>query len=269
MSAAPPADSDNEAVAPSDDLRFDAPVDLARLVAAAERPLLIGLDIDGVLSPLVDHADDASLLAGVADALVLLDGLPGVTIAAISGRALSSMRTFALPDHIQLIGSHGLEAGDSPMRPLDDDEQVRLGTLHDLAHAAALAAGDGAWVESKSASVAVHVRTADPELSAAALDALAQQTGDITGATSKPGSNVLELFARHASKGTALTELRAAIGAACAVFVGDDVTDEDAFATLQDGDISIKVGDAPTIAAHRLRDPADVLAWLRALDPAS
>ena len=49
------------------------------------------------------------------------------------------------------------------------------------------------------------------------------------------------------------------------VFVGDDVTDEDAFAHLGPDDIAIKVGDADTIATYRLHDPAAVLAWLRAL----
>ena len=54
-------------------------------------------------------------------------------------------------------------------------------------------------------------------------------------------------------------------GAATAVFVGDDLTDEEAFAVLRHSDISIKVGDADTVAHHRLDGPAQVRAWLREL----
>jgi trehalose-phosphatase len=251
---------------PAPDLRYDDPLELAGLVTAASRPLLIGLDIDGVLSPLVDHADDARLLDGIADAITALDRLPDVTVAAVSGRELSSMRTFGLPDHVRLVGSHGMEAADTPMRPLADAERTRFATLLRLAERAAQAAGDGAWVETKSASVAVHVRTADPETALTALADLETQTEGIDGASCKPGSNVLELFARHASKGTAMEVLRRDADASTAVFVGDDVTDEEAFATLRNSDISIKVGTAPTLATHRLRNPDDVLRWLTALD---
>ena len=229
-----------------DDLRYDDPALLAQRVMSAPRPLLIGLDIDGVLSPLVDHADDARLLDGIAGAVDRLAAFDDVTVAAVSGRALASMQTFGLPDHVRLVGSHGMEAADTPMTPLSEDEGRRLDALTQLAHDAATAAGNGAWVEAKSASVAVHVRTADPDSGPAALDALAAHAARVDGATCKPGSNVLELFARHASKGTAVLELRQTTDAATAVFVGDDVTDEEAFAALGDDDISIKVGTAPT-----------------------
>jgi trehalose-6-phosphatase len=55
------------------------------------------------------------------------------------------------------------------------------------------------------------------------------------------------------------------LGAATTVFVGDDVTDEEAFARLSPSDVAVKVGDADTIAPHRLADPTAVLAFLRAL----
>jgi hypothetical protein len=75
----------------------------------------------------------------------------------------------------------------------------------------------------------------------------------------------LEAFARHADKGSALVELgaRSARSPPC-VFVGDDVTDEEAFARLGPDDVTIKVGDDDTIARHRLPDPDAVLAFLQA-----
>jgi trehalose 6-phosphate phosphatase len=77
---------------------------------------------------------------------------------------------------------------------------------------------------------------------------------------------VLEAFARHADKGSALVEL-APVGSVSPppLFVGDDVTDEEAFARLGPDDVTIKVGDDDTIARHRLPDPDAVLAFLQAI----
>ena len=247
---------------------FHDPAQLGLEVANAERPLLIGLDIDGVLSPLVDHADDARLLPGVADVLQRLVSVDGVRVVAVSGRALTSMRTFGLPDAMQLVGSHGMESGDQPFRPLDADERARLDQLISLADDAAITAGAGGWVEHKQASVAVHTRTADNVTGPAALERLSGEAAAVDGATVKPGSDVLELFARHASKGTAIASLTGEAAAACTVFVGDDLTDEEAFAVLGDGDVTIKVGSAATIATRRLLDPEAVLAFLEALTDA-
>ena len=244
---------------------YHDPTKLGIEVAGCEQPLLIGLDIDGVLAPLVDHADDARLLNGIADVLNRLLAADGVTVAAVSGRAVSSMRTFGLPAAVRLVGSHGMEEDGRPLEPLDDAERARLDQLIELAGAAANAAGNGAWVEHKQASVAVHIREADTALGRAALAALAIAIQDVDGASVKPGSNVLELFTRHASKGSAVERLRSESGARSVTFVGDDLTDEEAFAALSEADISIKVGPATTIAQFRLATPEHVLEFLSAL----
>jgi trehalose-phosphatase len=150
------------------------------------------------------------------------------------------------------------------MAPLSDDEQALLDTLDAAVVAAAERAGHGAWIERKPASVVLHVRQADDDEGSSAISALTDAIASIMGATSKAGSDVLEAFARHADKGTALVEHGRRLSAATTVFVGDDVTDEDAFARLSPTDIAIKVGDADTIAPHRLPDPDAVLAWLHA-----
>jgi trehalose-phosphatase len=244
---------------------YHNPTQLGIEVAGCELPLLIGLDIDGVLAPLVDHADDARLLDGVTDVLTRLLTADDVTVAAVSGRAVSSMRTFGLPAAVRLVGSHGMEEDGRPFEPLDDAERTRLGQLIELANAAAAAGGDGAWVEHKQASVAVHIRKADQALGAPALAELAIAIHRVDGASAKPGSNVLELFTRHASKGSAVERLRNESGAHSVMFVGDDLTDEEAFAELGETDISIKVGPAPTIAQFRLATPDHVLEFLSAL----
>ncbi len=244
---------------------YDDPAELARIVAASSRPLLVGLDVDGVLAPLVDHAADAVLLDGMGDAVSAVAALDGVDVVVVSGRSLAGLAQFGFGHDVDVIGSHGMEIRDRAMEPLDAEENERLVALDALAVAAADRAGDGAWIERKPASVVLHVRQAEEGRGREAIDGLRDAAEQVEGAATKAGSNVLELFARHADKGTALMHLAHELGAVTTVFVGDDVTDEDAFAHLGADDIAIKVGDADTIAPYRLADPAAVLAWLRAI----
>lgn len=243
---------------------YDDPVDTARLVASCSRPMLVGLDVDGVLAPIVDHADDAVLLDGMAAAVGAVATLDQVHVAVVSGRSLAGLQQFGFGDVVHVIGSHGMETRDRPLTPLTDDERARLATLEAAATRAAGRAGDGAWVEHKPASVVLHVRQADDAAGSHALADFADAAGEVEGATTKAGSGVLEAFARHADKGSALVELGRRLGVATTVFVGDDVTDEEAFARLGPDDVTIKVGDDDTIARHRLRDPDAVLSFLQA-----
>ena len=104
-----------------------------------------------------------------------------------------------------------------------------------------------------------------PDRAAAALDQLREAALDVDGATVKDGSAVLELFTRGASKGDAVVRLAAEVASVVTVFVGDDVTDEDAFSSLTAADVSIKVGASDSAARHRLRDTDAVAEWLRRL----
>jgi trehalose-phosphatase len=244
---------------------YDDPAELAGRVASRPRPLLVGLDVDGVLAPIVDHADDAALLAGMGAAVSAVATLDDVVVAVVSGRSLAGLAQFGFGDDVEMIGSHGMETRDRPMEPLTDDERTLLADLDAAAEAAAARAGAGAWVERKPASVVLHVRQADDSSGAIALHELADVAHGFEGATVKAGSGVLEAFARHADKGTALMTLASDVGTVTTVFLGDDLTDEEAFARLSPGDVAVKVGDTDTIAPHRLRDPGAVLTFLQAL----
>jgi trehalose-phosphatase len=243
---------------------YDEPASVAAAIDDRPRPLLLGFDVDGVLAPLVDHADDARLLDGVLDALGGLAG-QGHHVAIVSGRSMADLARFAFPAPLIVVGSHGLEVLGGPLVDLDDDDRARLAVLDALAVTALATAGEGAWVERKPASVVLHVRRAVPELADRAVSQLRLAAAAVPGASEKAGSGVLEVFARHADKGTALVAVAAAVGAATVVFAGDDVTDEDAFARLSSEDVTIKVGDAPTIARHRLADPVAVRSLLQHL----
>lgn len=240
------------------------PAHLAEHVAATLPKGLVAFDVDGVLAPLVDHADDAALLPGVGHALTELAARNAVAI--VSGRSLESLeRLFSFPDDVHVIGSHGLEARGRAAPDLDDDERYTFEQLEIIGERGVLAAGEGAWLERKPASVVLHTREAAPELSEPAVRAVTNLARMIDGATVKPGSHVVELLARSTTKGAALLELAARLGRAPITFLGDDVTDEEAFRMLGDDDITVRVGDGDTAARFRLAGPLEVAAFLTAL----
>jgi trehalose-phosphatase len=241
----------------------DDPAELAAIAAALTRPLLVGLDVDGVLAPIVAHAADAALLPGMLDAVAELAARTPVAV--ISGRTVEDLGRFGFPDHVEIFGLHGMERRDERTVELGEHEAARLERLRALAADAADRAGDGAWVEVKPASVVLHVREAHPDHGPRSADELRRQAEDVTGAHILPGHGVVELLTRVTSKATAVAELRSEVGAAAAVFVGDDRTDEEVFGAMGDGDCSIRVGPGATAARHRLAGPPQVLTFLRSL----
>jgi trehalose 6-phosphate phosphatase len=246
------------------------PRHLAERVVHCPRPLLVGLDVDGVLAPIVERADRAALLPGVIEALTALDRhASSISVAVVSGRAVDDLDArYGFPPEVMVVGSHGLETRDGRPLELDDHERHTLEQLTVLAEAAARDAGTGAWVEHKPASSVLHVREVDPEVSDAVVAQLTSLASMVPDAHVKHGHEVVELMARHTSKATAVAQLRRRTGAAGVVFVGDDRTDEEVFATLGPRDMAIRVGPGDTLAPDRLRDPEAVLAWLRALPDA-
>ena len=83
--------------------------------------------------------------------------------------------------------------------------------------------------------------------------------------TLKPGKDVLEVAVTDADKGSAVRRLAAEIGAAAVLYLGDDVTDEDAFRALGADDVTVKIGDGVTVADHRVPDPPAAVAMLEFL----
>jgi trehalose 6-phosphate phosphatase len=146
---------------------------------------------------------------------------------------------------------------------LDDDMADRLASLG--AEVAAVARGrDGVWVETKPTAVVVHTRLAPDDVARLAQDE-ALEVGARLGTNVLHGKDVVEISVLHASKGDAVTALRTELGAKVVVYVGDDVTDEHAFAALGRDDVTVKVGAGETIAQYRVTGPDDVVEALTAL----
>ena len=237
------------------------PERLAAEVAPLLGEALLGFDVDGVLAPIVEKAHDAALSPGVLDELERLAMRARVVI--VSGRSVGDLDRFDFPPTLEVIGSHGLERRGMPPLALDDDEQYTFEQLELLATRAVDAAGDGAWLEYKPASVVIHVREADRALAERAIAAVENLAGMIDGAHVKHGHMVCELLARTGSKGETITELRRP--GQPVVLLGDDVTDESVFEAMVDGDLGVRVGDGETAASYRLADPDAVVEFLHRL----
>jgi trehalose 6-phosphate phosphatase len=227
------------------------PADLEAALATLprRRPVLVASDYDGVLARLVGDPSAAVPEPGVAEALSRLAACEGVTVALISGRGVADLQaTSGLTGPYRWVGSHGAEL-DGPLTGELAERRDALVRLFEPE----VAAVPGARLEVKPASVAVHVREVPDRPAAAALLERVRSLAD-SSLTMKPGKEVLELAVTDADKGSALLRLRSDLGAAVTVYLGDDVTDEDAFRSLGPDDVTVKVGEGETSAAHRVAD---------------
>lgn len=227
--------------------------------------LLVATDFDGTVAPIVDDPTHAEMNRETAVALRILAGLAQTHVAVISGRALSDLaaRTRDVGE-LHLVGSHGSEFEPTFAVPLDDEP---LALLRDLtAHIQSLAQNvPGALVETKPASLAFHYRNCDEKQAEKALETLLSGPGRRSGVHVRHGKKVVELSVVETDKGAALERIRRRIGATAVVFLGDDVTDEDAFAVLRGSDVSIKVGPGDTRARFRISDSHEVARTLAQL----
>ncbi|MCF6387800.1 trehalose-phosphatase [Mycobacterium sp. MBM] len=241
--------------------------------AAATPRLLVTSDFDGTLAPIVSNPADARPIPEAAAALEELAALPDTVAALISGRALSVLRELSgMSAAVQAVGSHGAEfdtgglersgSGNVPGFAHEIDTAL-LGDITETLNS--IAAGrPGVTVETKPASVALHVRNASEADGAAAL-ALARAAAESWDAHITEGKAVLEFAVIVTDKGEAVDILRNRCAATAVVFLGDDVTDEKAFRRMRDGDVGIKVGPGDTLAGFRVDAPADVTTVLRYL----
>ncbi|MCB9870077.1 MAG: trehalose-phosphatase [Planctomycetes bacterium] len=238
----------------------------ARLDHLARVPvLLVASDYDGTLAPIVADPQQAHPCRDSVVALRMLAGLEETHVAVISGRALADLhRLGGLPPEVHLVGSHGGE--------FDQDFAEQLGhvarellrrVVTQLEEIAATA--PGLSVECKPASAALHYRNAQPAAARAALDAVLAGPAALEGVHTRHGKMVVELLLFETDKGDALNRIRRRVGASAVLFVGDDITDEHAFATLSGPDVGIKVGEGDTVAEFRVSGTEDVARLLARL----
>jgi trehalose 6-phosphate phosphatase len=223
--------------------------------------VLVALDFDGTLAPLVDDPDTSRALPDAVTALRALAAVPDVTVALVSGRSLVDLhRRAEVPAGTVLIGSHGGERGRAgehglvhdPMQLTPEQDALLVQVGAGLQRAAR--GRDGVWVQHKPAAAVLHTRLAEPADAEAATRVALEVAAEL-GVQPLHGKDVVEVPVLSVTKGQALQLLREDVGAVTCVYAGDDVTDEHAFAELGETDVTVKVGPGETVARYRVSDP--------------
>jgi len=221
------------------------------------------LDFDGTLVELAETPGAISVSPGLVPLLRRLSERLSGRLAIVSGRAIADLERHLDCSGVAVSGSHGLElrlAGGAhiPLAGPVDLGEVR-GKIERFA-----AQAPGLLVEVKPASVALHYRQAPGE--AERVERFMAALAHKSGLALQPGKMVFELRPRGADKGDAVRAFMAEpeFGGARPLFVGDDLTDEDAFeAAAAMGGAGILVGPPRATAAEfRLADVRAVAAWL-------
>ena len=222
------------------------------------------VDVDGTLLDLAPTPLDVIVPPELTVALGRLNERSGGALAFVSGRPLAELDLFFAPLKLAAIGGHGAElrlTDGTVVRAkkfLDSDLKERL---------AALRYGKpGLVVEDKGYSIALHYRQA-PQYGHIVREHVNAICAEFPSAAIEilPGKSVIEVKQPSFNKGTAVRELmrHAPFAGRKPIFIGDDVTDEAAFAVLPEfGGVGFSVGREVQGLAGVFEAPADVRRWL-------
>jgi trehalose 6-phosphate phosphatase len=254
--------------------------DVQHAIAALplDEPFILLADFDGTLAEFHPNPSVPMLADIRREWLRDLAAQPFTYVGIVSGRRVPDLRRRApLPAHAYYAGLHGMEVEVGERRWQHPDLERARAAVQELLPRLEQVVDcfPGALVEDKGVSVAVHVRAVPYDSRAAALtlaDACADQWVDNGDLRRMHGSLVVEYLPNIAChKGDAVRWIARDVeditgGRSSVVFLGDDVTDEDAFRAIERG-IGVLVGSRPSAATHQLDGIADVdtlLRWLTA-----
>lgn len=223
------------------------------------------VDLDGTLLDIAPSPADVRLDAEVRTLLTELSDFAGGAVALISGRSISDISALLAEPWLPVAGQHGLERRDAQGRVM-----VHEGAPNELRRASSrleqeVARYPGLLLEQKGLSVALHYR-AVPELGGhvhSLMRSLCAELGPEY--VLQEGKRVVELKPAGKDKGVAVLEFmeEPPFRGRTPVFLGDDATDEYAFAVVNEADgYSIKVGPGESVARWRLKDVRAVRRWL-------
>ncbi|HEU5209292.1 MAG TPA: trehalose-phosphatase [Longimicrobiales bacterium] len=238
-----------------------------RAARARAGRMLLALDFDGTLAPIVPVPDDAALLPGARAALQRLLDREDMLVAVVSGRALEDARARVGLGEIYYAGNHGLEIEGAGVERIHPEA---LETTHVVAECrAALEAEFRAepevLVEDKHLSLSVHFRLVRDEAREQAIRARVERCcGGRRGLRLLEGKKVVEVrpdveWDKGRATSFLVETLLGSNGIAPVIYIGDDRTDEDAFQALRGR------GAGVLVAPHRLEHSA-ATAWVRSPD---
>jgi len=206
------------------------------LVRLSWSNVLLGFDFDGTLAPLVARPDRAALRPSTRRLMRRVAELYPCVV--ISGRGVSDVgrRLEGIPLRA-IVGNHGLE----PLRATDG---VRRKVQRWKARLAPrIAEFQGVEIEDKTYSLALHFRRSRRKTET--LRGIGRVLRDLREVRTIGGKQVVNVVPADAPhKGAALEHVRDRLGCDSALFLGDDVTDEDVFALEHPGLVGVRVGAA-------------------------
>ena len=238
-----------------------------RLGSSPDRILM--LDYDGTLAPFTEARDEAVPFPGMREAVESIVAAGHTRVIVVSGRALNDLRPLlGVRPEPEMWGSHGWER----YRPETGVERADPGAdpTRRLARAVALARARAprGSVEVKPASVAVHVRGIESDAADSLLSGIRADWSDLAGGSVlkiHEFDGGLELRVPGRDKGTSVRAVLEDAGEeTAAAFLGDDRTDEDAFAALGGRGLSVLVRSElrETLADVWIRPPEELLEFL-------
>lgn len=231
-----------------------------------DKALFLFLDYDGTLTPIVDTPDKA-IISDEMREMVVRSAAEHKT-AVVSGRATDDVRSKVKVDGIYYAGSHGFEIVGPDGNVHQNPEAAKIRKSVQVIHAELserLAHVEGSLVEDVKYTISVHYRLvsdADFPQIKAAVAAVLEKHPDFRRTS---GKKVFEVRPKiDWDKGKAVEwifdELNFDPGKHIAVYIGDDTTDEDAFAVLKGKGFGILVADHPkeSLAEYQVRDTLEV-----------
>ncbi|MBI3635362.1 MAG: trehalose-phosphatase [Candidatus Rokubacteria bacterium] len=232
--------------------------------------VVVILDYDGTLTPIVASQGDATLAPSVRNTLTRLLRGGRARLAVVSGRAVADIRgRVALPEAVY-AGCHGLEIEGGGLR--FRHPHVNAGALVKVRRrlATEVASIPGAALEWKGLALSLHYRRVTASRRADVLKLATRVLRVAPGLRIIPGHMVLDIVPNvRWDKGRAVQWIAHRLartlpdGRALVFCAGDDVTDEAAFAALRDRGVTVRVRGGPTAAEYAVRGVRDVHALLR------
>ena len=213
------------------------------------------LDFDGTLVDIASHPQAVVIPPGLPGTLARMRDMLAGAVAVVSGRPIRQIDRLLAPLVLSVAGVHGGERrradGSLARQAIRPMRQVRQ------AAQALVRAHPALRLEIKRGALALHYRQA-PELQTLCLASMQAAVEQSPGLTLLCGKMVVEAKPSCTSKSQAIEAFlqEPPFVARTAVFVGDDLTDEAAFISVQQhGGIGVKVGEGPTAARYRVANP--------------